>query len=167
MYIGLGSNLGRRREYLRCGLSGLVDLPGYKSLAVSGAYETAPVGNLNQGAFINAVAQGSWQGGAEELLDSLLEIESRQGRVRLERWGPRTLDMDLLLFGEQIISSSRLKAPHPGISLRAFVLVPLMELSPQLIVPGLNQSVSRLWDLLEPEAKAEQGVERVAWESTT
>ncbi len=166
-FVGLGSNLGRRRDNLRFGIEGLRRLPGWHELAVSPAYETAPVGKLDQGAFVNAVARGLWNGSSLQLLEALLEIEAQAGRVRRERWGPRTLDLDLLLFGGGEIAGERLTVPHPELARRAFVLVPLRDLAPELVVPGLGRSVERLWAEMEPAARREQRVEKIAWDFGT
>lgn len=165
--MGLGSNLGRRRDNLRAGVEGLRGLDGWQELALSPAYETAPVGKLDQGAFINAVVRGLWNGEALELLDALLAIEKRAGRVRIERWGPRTLDMDLLLFGGEALAGERLTVPHPELQRRVFVLAPLADLAPELVAPGLNASVRELLERMDPELRRGQIVERIAWDFGT
>jgi len=103
----------------------------------SSVYETEPMGPADQPDFLNAVVALHTQMPALDLLDVLQNIESLHGRVRDgERWGPRTLDLDLLLYGEHIIDTPRLSVPHPGIAERSFVLLPLQELEPELVVPG-------------------------------
>lgn len=177
VFIGLGSNLGDPKEQLRAGLEGLTGIPGYTPLAFSSPYVTAPVGPVEQAPFLNAVARGMFGGGkrggerggaeeaAHELLGHLMAIEKARGRRREVHWGPRTLDLDILLFGDHIIETPRLKAPHPGIPERAFVLVPLMELAPDFVLPLWNQTAAQLFDQLSAEEKSAQQIEKVKWVS--
>ncbi len=164
VYIGLGSNLGQPFEHLRAGLAGLKALEGYRHLGQSSCYVTAPVGRTDQAAFVNAVVRGMYWGTALDLLGGLLKIEASQGRQRLERWGPRTLDLDLLLYGEQILDLAELKVPHPEMHRRAFVLVPLQELSPRLVLPRWNQTAGQLLARLTPAERDQQKVEKVPWD---
>ncbi|MFH1058205.1 MAG: 2-amino-4-hydroxy-6-hydroxymethyldihydropteridine diphosphokinase [Pseudomonadota bacterium] len=164
VFIGLGSNLGDPRRHLAAGLAGLKGLAGYRHLALSALYRTAPVGKTDQPAFLNAVARGMFEGSAQELLAGLLAVEAHEGRQRLERWGPRSLDLDLLLFGTQIIAAPGLCVPHPEMHHRAFVLVPLMELAPELALPIWGRTAGQLLAALGPDERAAQAVERVAWE---
>ena len=127
-FIGLGANLGDRVAALRGALSILAQNQGIRVLAYSGLYETEPVGVLEQPCFLNAVACVEPVLKPEQLLDELLRIEQIYGRERIIRWGPRTLDLDLLLYGEKQVQTSRLIVPHPRLFERAFVLVPLLEL---------------------------------------
>lgn len=163
VYVGLGSNLGDPREHLRAGLEGMARLEGFEPLAYSSPYATAPVGPVEQAPFINAVAHGRFEGDALELLDGLLAVEKIRGRTREVHWGPRTLDLDLLLFGREVIDLPRLKIPHPEMASRAFVLVPLMELAPDLVLPVWNKTAFGLFDLLSPEEKRSQKIERISW----
>ncbi|CAO0821070.1 2-amino-4-hydroxy-6-hydroxymethyldihydropteridinediphosphokinase [Desulfarculales bacterium] len=163
VFIGLGSNLGQLLENLRAGLAGIRELEGYRYIGQSSCYITAPVGRVDQPAFVNAVVRGIYGGTALQLLDVLLEIEARQGRQRLERWGPRTLDLDLLLFGDQVLDLPELKVPHPEMHRRAFVLVPLQELSPQLVLPVWGQTAEQLLECLTPAQRGSQKVEKVPW----
>ena len=164
VFIGLGSNLGDPRRHLLAGLAGLRGLAGYRHLAHSSLYRTAPVGVTDQPAFLNAVARGMFAGTATGLLAGLLAIEAQEGRQRLERWGPRSLDLDLLLFGQEIIALPGLSVPHPEMRRRAFVLVPLMELAPELALPLWGRTAAGLLAALDPAQRAAQTVERVAWE---
>jgi 2-amino-4-hydroxy-6-hydroxymethyldihydropteridine diphosphokinase len=163
VYIGLGSNLGQPREQLRAGLAGIRELEGYRHIGQSSCYVTAPVGRTDQPAFVNAVVHGMYNGTALALLAGLLRVEAAQGRQRLERWGPRTLDLDLLLFGRQILDLPELKVPHPEMHHRAFVLVPLQELSPHLVLPRWEQTASQLLARLTLAERDEQKVEKVPW----
>lgn len=163
VFVGLGSNLGRPLDYLRAGVEGLMALPGLKLLGRSSCYLTAPVGRTDQPAFANAVVRGMYDGTPLELLTGLLAVEAAQGRQRRERWGPRTLDLDLIFFGGLILDLPQLKVPHPETYRRAFVLVPLMELAPELVLPLWGQTAGQLLDALGPEERARQKVERMAW----
>ncbi|MFH1036412.1 MAG: 2-amino-4-hydroxy-6-hydroxymethyldihydropteridine diphosphokinase [Pseudomonadota bacterium] len=163
VHIGLGSNLGQPFEHLRAGLAGIMALEGYRHIAQSSCYVTAPVGRVDQPAFVNAVARGMYYGAAPELLAGLLRVEAARGRQRLEHWGPRTLDLDLLLFGDQVLDLPGLKVPHPEMHRRAFVLVPLLELSPDLRLPRWDQTAGQLLARLTPEERDQQRVEKVPW----
>jgi 2-amino-4-hydroxy-6-hydroxymethyldihydropteridine diphosphokinase len=137
IFVGLGSNLGDREENLDRALD---LLNGYAPRLVfcSSFYETEPVGVTDQPKFLNAVAEvRSDNLSPRELLDRLLEIERELGRDRTteERWGPRTIDLDLLLYGDEVIDEPGLTVPHPRLAERRFVLEPLHELAPELVLP--------------------------------
>lgn len=136
-YIGLGSNLGQREAILREALTRLNDLDGVAVLAVSSFRETDPVGNVDQPRFVNAAAELETSLSPRELLDSLLDVERSLGRDRSreERWGPRTVDLDLLLYGGETLAEPGLEVPHPRLAERTFVLEPLLELDPELRLP--------------------------------
>lgn len=134
-FLGLGSNLGDRAGTIRRALREIGRLPGTRLDAVSSLYETLPVGPP-QPPYVNAVARVTTRLDPRELLAACLDVEARFGRVRAERWGPRTLDIDLLLFGEREIDEPGLAVPHPRMTGRAFVLVPLAELDPERLVAG-------------------------------
>ncbi|WP_333606592.1 2-amino-4-hydroxy-6-hydroxymethyldihydropteridine diphosphokinase [Arsukibacterium sp.] len=136
VYIGLGANQAEPVAQLQRALSALAQLPQSQLIAVSSLYHSKPMGPQDQPDYINAVAELDTELTAEALLDHLQQIEQQQGRQRkAERWGPRTLDLDILLFGQQQINSSRLTVPHYGLRQREFVLYPLSELAPQLVLP--------------------------------
>jgi 2-amino-4-hydroxy-6-hydroxymethyldihydropteridine diphosphokinase len=144
-YIALGSNLGNRLEHLQVGAQLLEAHQGIRITGKSRIFETEPVGGPdNQGAYLNAVVKLKSQFTARHLLDVLLEVEHQRGRVRSERWGPRTLDLDLLIHGLEIIDEPGLIVPHPRLHERAFVLEPLGDLAPELEVPGLDLTVRTL-----------------------
>jgi 2-amino-4-hydroxy-6-hydroxymethyldihydropteridine diphosphokinase len=164
VFIGLGANLSDVKAHLKAGLDGLAALKGYEPLAVSSLYLTAPVGPVEQPPFLNAVAHGRYHDGALNLLSSLQRIEAGQGRQRIEHWGPRTLDLDLLLFGGEIIDLPELKVPHPEMWRRAFVLVPLMEIAPELTLPRWQKTAGQLYKAMTPEEREEQSVRRESWE---
>jgi 2-amino-4-hydroxy-6-hydroxymethyldihydropteridine diphosphokinase len=141
-FVALGSNLGDRRAYLR---SALAFLPGV--VAVSPVYETEPVGGpAGQGAYLNAVVELATDAEPEALLAAAQGAERAARRVRAERWGPRTLDVDLLLVGDERRHGPELTLPHPRLYERGFVLVPLADLAPELVegrlTPALRQGVS-------------------------
>jgi 2-amino-4-hydroxy-6-hydroxymethyldihydropteridine diphosphokinase len=135
-YIGLGSNLDGPQDRVDRALAALGDLPRSRLVARSALWRTPPVGPVAQPPFINAVAGLLTQLAPEDLLAQLLGIERGQGRQREQRWGPRTLDLDLLAYGTQVVDSPGLQVPHPEMHQRAFVLYPLAELAPDLWVPG-------------------------------
>lgn len=136
-FIGLGSNLDDPRQQVARALAELAGLPETTLAAQSGLYRSAPMGPPDQPAYINAVARLETRLAPEALLDALQAIEVRHARVRSgERWGPRTLDLDILLYGDARIDSPRLQVPHPGLAERNFVLQPLAEIAPDLDVPG-------------------------------
>jgi 2-amino-4-hydroxy-6-hydroxymethyldihydropteridine diphosphokinase len=142
-YIGLGSNLGDREQNVRDALARLAELGEVRA---SPFHETDPVGVIDQPKFVNAVAELSTRLGPCDLLESLLAIERELGRDRSreERWGPRTLDLDLLLYGGEMIDEPGLTVPHPRLAERRFVLEPLHELVPGLVLPD----GTRIGDLL-------------------
>lgn len=154
-FIGLGSNLDDPCEQVRRGISALGMLPGTRHLRHSALFRTEPVGYLDQPAFINAVASVETTLEPPALLAQLRAIEAAQGRVRGVPNGPRTLDLDLLIYDDLVLDSPELILPHPRMHDRAFVLVPLAELAPEVIIPGVgpvsrclaaidNRGVSRL-----------------------
>lgn len=143
-YIGLGSNLDHPAGQIAQALAGLAALPGCRLLRQSSLYRTAPWGYAEQPAFINAVAELETGLDPRDLLAGLLSLERAQGRERNgPRWGPRRIDLDLLLHGGHVSSGAGLALPHPRIAERAFVLVPLAELVPDLDIAGLG-TVSEL-----------------------
>ncbi|MGC4028191.1 MAG: 2-amino-4-hydroxy-6-hydroxymethyldihydropteridine diphosphokinase [Steroidobacteraceae bacterium] len=143
-YVGVGSNVGEPEGQVRAALAALAALPATRLVATSPLYRTLPFGPVAQDDFINAVAGLLTRLPAQDLFAALRAIETAQGRVRTERWGPRTLDLDLLVYGSQRIDSAELSVPHPGIAARGFVLRPLADIAPELQVPG----VGRVADLL-------------------
>lgn len=136
-YVALGSNLAQPRDQVRRALKELENIPKTIVLARSSFYRSRPLGPKDQPDFINAVAKVCTTLSAHDLLAELFQIENRHGRKRDgTKWGPRELDLDLLIYGDLMISDPGLSLPHPGISERNFVLLPLVELDPDVIVPG-------------------------------
>lgn len=140
-WVALGSNLGDRAAHLRFACEAIGD----HLVRCSPIYEGPAFGPVAQGPFLNAVAELRWQGDAGALLGWCLSIESARGRVRAERWGPRTLDLDVLLSGPEVIREPGLTVPHPGVAERDFVLRPWVDLAPDLVVPGQGTTVEALW----------------------
>lgn len=137
-YIALGSNLDDPLAQVRQAIGELEQLSNSRLLAVSGLYRSAPMGPADQPDYINAVALLETSLSPFALLDALQAVEQRHGRVRgPQRWGPRSLDLDVLLYDQQVIEDQRLTIPHPGMAERAFVLYPLQELvTPEFVIPG-------------------------------
>ncbi|MFL5922982.1 MAG: 2-amino-4-hydroxy-6-hydroxymethyldihydropteridine diphosphokinase [Gaiellaceae bacterium] len=137
-YVGLGANLGERAAAIDAALDLLRAVVGVEVVAVSSLRETDPIGYVDQPRFLNAAAELETTLSASELLDRLLAIERRLGRVRGEgpRFGPRTIDLDLLLYGDKQIDEPGLQIPHPRLHERRFALEPLAELDPALEIPG-------------------------------
>ena len=135
-YVALGSNLDDPERQVRAALVDLAQLPGTRLAAASRLYRTPPWGDTAQPAFVNAVAALDTTLGAAALFTALQAIEAAAGRRRERRWGPRVLDLDLLLHGADRIDTPAMQVPHPSLHLRAFVLVPLAELDPGLEVPA-------------------------------
>lgn len=159
-YVALGANLGDPLQTLRAALVALADIPDTRLVASSSLYRTAPVGLRNQPDFINAVATLQTTLNPTRLLEALFDIEALFGRGRSVPNAPRTLDLDLLLHGETTLGDTHLTLPHPRMHLRAFVLVPLLEIAPDCEIPGRgparklldgcrDQAILRLF----PEAK--------------
>ena len=131
--IGLGSNLGDRARHIANAAAALAETGSL--VRVSSLYETAPIGGPDQGPYLNAVAVVDTELAPDELLARCLDIESAQGRERRERWGPRTLDLDILLYGAESVTGPALTVPHPRMTERRFVLEPLLEVWPDASLP--------------------------------
>lgn len=155
-FVALGSNLNDPVAQVRAGARHLAGLPDTRCLGCSSLYRTAPVGYADQPDFINAVCELDTQLAARELMQALLAIEQAQGRRRDIPGGPRTLDLDLLLYDQRVCHEPGLTLPHPRLHERAFVLYPLAEIAPDLVIPGRG----RVEDLL-PGCRG-QGIERLA-----
>jgi 2-amino-4-hydroxy-6-hydroxymethyldihydropteridine diphosphokinase len=137
-HIGLGANLADPEKQVRAALDELAAAPGIVLERRSSLYRTAPIGYDNQPDFINAVARVRTTLEPQALLDALLDIERTHGRVREFLNAPRTLDLDVLLYEDRVINTDTLNVPHPRAHLRAFVLLPLLEVSPDVIIPGIG-----------------------------
>lgn len=135
-YIALGSNLDTPIDQLHRALQAIKALPQTTLLAVSSFYQSKPLGPQDQPDYVNAVTKIETALAPLVLLDELQRIENEQGRVRLRRWGERTLDLDILLYGNEIIQNERLTVPHYDMNNREFVIVPLAEIAPDLVLPN-------------------------------
>ena len=134
--IAMGSNLGDRLEYLQGGLDALFDAPGFTFVAVSPVFETSPVGGPDQPPFLNAVMIADTALPARAVLDRCHSVEAAFGRTRTQVWGPRTLDLDLIIYGDEVTNGPGLTLPHPRAHERAFVLAPWHDADPQAQLPG-------------------------------
>lgn len=133
-FLGLGSNLGDRLDYLQAAVDGLDDHPKIRVDAISSVYETEPVGGPEQGQYLNMVVRAATLLPPRRLLGATQEVEQLLGRMRGERWGPRTIDVDILVYGDRSMRRRNLQIPHPRLARRAFVLVPLLEVAPGLVM---------------------------------
>jgi dihydroneopterin aldolase/2-amino-4-hydroxy-6-hydroxymethyldihydropteridine diphosphokinase len=147
-YIGIGSNLGDRQKNIQRAISLLRAAPQIRVTAVSSIYETKPVGVVDQPDFLNAALSICTDRSPHDLLNDLQKIESQLKRKRTIHWGPRTIDLDILLYDDKIISSDRLIIPHPEMHKRYFVLKPLSEIAGELIHPKLNKKIKILLEEL-------------------
>ena len=160
IWIGLGSNQGDSIRICLEAIEALRSHPEIRVLGVSSLYRTSPVGMVEQDPFINGVVQAETSLSPESLLDFLQKLEKDFGRTREIHWGPRTLDLDILAYGSEIITSSLLTIPHPLLHERMFVLVPLAEISANWIHPKLKATARDLLDQLSARSQ-EQQVERL------
>ncbi len=161
VYIGIGSNLGDKVGNCRRAIEAIVSDGRNRIVQCSPLYQTEPVGKKDQDWFVNGVVavETSMQPG--ELLDFLLTTEKRMGRVRKERWGPRVIDLDILLFGQEVIDEGGLQIPHPRLHERGFVLSPLRDIAPGLVHPLLGKTISQILT----ELPGEEGVLPLVGES--
>lgn len=148
----MGGNLGNTIEIFQNSIDFLTKKVG-KITQLSSLYQTAAWGPIPQNDFINQVIEVETYLSAQELMDALLEIELQMGRIRNERWGPRTLDLDIIFFDDQIISTENLEIPHPRMTERKFVLVPMTEINPSFVHPKIQKTMEQL--LLECEDECE------------
>jgi 2-amino-4-hydroxy-6-hydroxymethyldihydropteridine diphosphokinase len=149
-YVGLGANLGDRESTIRRAVALLGEAPGVDVVAVSTLRETEPWGPVEQPAYLNGAVELETELEPRALLGVLLDVERRLGRVRAERWGPRTIDLDLLLHGDTVLDEPGLTLPHPHLHERRFALEPLAELAPDAVVQGRG-CVADLLRELTPE----------------
>jgi len=156
-YIGIGSNLGDKRDHCEKAISQILKFDRHKLLVKSSLFKTEPMGHPSQDWFVNGVIKIETDLEPLELLRTLKAIESQLGRVETFRWGPRTIDLDILLFDDLEIHTEELQIPHPRLQNRQFVLIPLVEIDRSLIHPILKKTIQQLLsDLME-----DQGVEKL------
>ena len=148
-YVAIGANLGDRLATLRAAIDALAKAENLSVHATSPLYETAPVGGPeDQPSYLNAVIQIETERSAHDLLDFLLSVERENNRTRDVRWGPRTLDLDILFYGDMVKAYSRLEVPHPRLHQRRFVLQPLVDIAPNLVHPAMGKTVAELLAVL-------------------
>ncbi|MBH0231815.1 2-amino-4-hydroxy-6-hydroxymethyldihydropteridine diphosphokinase [Halobacillus yeomjeoni] len=155
VYIALGSNISRREDHLKHAIEMLDQQNELEVIQKSSIYETAPVGYTEQNDFLNMVIQISTTLSPFQLLNVCQSVEADLGRRRVVKWGPRTIDLDILLFNQENMETERLIIPHPSMQDRAFVMVPLAEIAPQVIIPGLNQTAQMIINELPEQDKSE------------
>ncbi len=143
-YLGLGSNLGNRQKFIEDAIFELSSNLKIEILQKSEIIETKPFGKINQPNFINCVVKIDTIFSASNLLETCLNIENKLKRIRIEKWGPRTIDIDLLFYGNEIIESQNLTIPHPELHKRLFVLNSLNEICPEFVHPKLNKTIKEL-----------------------
>ncbi|MED4586635.1 2-amino-4-hydroxy-6-hydroxymethyldihydropteridine diphosphokinase [Brevibacillus choshinensis] len=163
-YLALGSNIGNREETLRQAIRQLHEQPGIRVSRVSFVYETDPVGYIDQEAFLNMVVAVETEFSADQLLETALSVEKELGRVRTIRWGPRTIDIDVLLYGQYTIENEHLKIPHPAMAERAFVLVPLRDVWEGGALPVYNQTIDHFLLQLAEDHKGVRKWGAINWE---
>jgi 2-amino-4-hydroxy-6-hydroxymethyldihydropteridine diphosphokinase len=145
-YLGLGSNVGDREEYIEQAIFLLSKTPGLKVIKKSASYETEPEGNTDQPQFLNAAVEVQTTLDPYRLLSVVQETENALGRERDVEWGPRTIDLDILLYDDQIISDDKLQIPHPLLHERLFVLKPLSEIAPNAVHPAMERKIADLYE---------------------
>ena len=150
IFIALGSNLGNPKEMVKNGILSIKNIGGVRILSESSLYETPPVGILNQPNFINAVVKIDSNLSPYELLNKLLKIENTAGRIRVNKNGPRTLDLDILLFDNLILNEKKLTIPHPRMHERLFVLLPLKDIDEAIVIPN-HGAIIDIINKLNPE----------------
>ena len=156
-YIGIGSNIGDKVNQCEKAISEILKVDHHKLLAKSSLFKTQPIGHPSQDWFVNGVIKIETDLEAHELLRKLKTIESQLGRTETFRWGPRTIDLDILFFDDAEIHTEELQVPHPSIQERQFVLIPLAEIDRYLIHPVLKKTVQELLNNI----KEDQGVEKL------
>ena len=155
VYIGLGSNIEQPYVQIKNAILALRDLPDTSVICDSGYYKSKPMGPKDQPDFVNAVVELQTILSATELLTHCRKIEQQQGRVKQRHWGERTIDLDILLYADLKMKTDELELPHPGMSQRDFVYLPLLKLNPEIIVPGLG-ALKNIVPLIKNESEKHQ-----------
>jgi 2-amino-4-hydroxy-6-hydroxymethyldihydropteridine diphosphokinase len=157
-YISLGSNLGKRLGNIRSAIAALEQVPGIAITKVSSVYETEPIGNVKQPKFLNSVAEIETRLQPAELLMTLQRIEKHMGRIRQKKWEPRIIDLDILFYERQVIRTEELSIPHAEATKRAFVMIPLLEISPDFTDPLSRKKIVEILQGLDSKG---QGVKKL------
>ncbi|NLB51412.1 MAG: 2-amino-4-hydroxy-6-hydroxymethyldihydropteridine diphosphokinase [Syntrophomonadaceae bacterium] len=152
-YLGLGSNMGHKRQNLEYAIEAIDSIEGINVTKCSSFYDTEPWGKTDQEYFLNAVIEIITHLPPQELLKKLQEIEIKMGRQRLEKWGPRNIDIDILLYGDEVLDGQELKVPHPHMRHRLFVLIPLREINSAIKFPDDGMDIEEV--LIRAEAREE------------
>ncbi len=164
VFIGTGSNLGAKIKNCRIAIQMVDSLPDCRVTAQSDFFRTAPVGVEGHDWYVNAVFSIETELPPQDLLTHLLKVEKELGRQRIQKWDPRTIDLDILLYGSQVIDDKELKVPHPLMHSRKFVLVPMAQLAPDLLHPVLGKSIAELlFDLSEGTDQTVSLYKEVPW----
>ncbi len=150
-YIGFGSNISDRLSYIQNAIHALSEVEGIALQEISSLYETEPVGYEKQARFLNGVVAIETDLSPHTLLQTLKQIETNIGRQHRTRWGPREIDLDILIYGDICLQTSNLIIPHPEMHLRRFVLVPLAEIAPDVVHPVFNETTQTLLEKLEDD----------------
>ncbi len=166
-YIGIGSNLGDRLGYIREAIAKLEQSQEIEIRRASSVYETKPAGHKEQPRFLNAVLELKTALEPLNLLEHLLGIENQMGRKRDQAWGPRNIDLDLLLYDDVVINSDKLTLPHARMHQRRFVLVPLAEIAPKVVHPSLKKTVEKLLEQLSIDSSSKGNESEVRSHSET
>ncbi len=159
-YLGLGSNIEPRVDYIKQAVNEIARIPQTRITGASSLYSTAPWGMTDQGEFINQVLQVKTSLPALGFLHHLQDIEIKMGRQHVEKWGPRIIDLDLLLYGDEVIDADELKVPHPYMRQRLFVLVPLAEIDAELVFPDDGTKIREVLIKVQTE-KETQAIRRI------
>jgi 2-amino-4-hydroxy-6-hydroxymethyldihydropteridine diphosphokinase len=161
VFLGLGSNLGDRAAFLQGAVDALKQVNGVKVVWCSSVYDTEPYGRKDQAAFLNAAVEIETALSPAELFPSLKRIEHQIGRTSSERWGPREIDIDLLLYDGLVYEDDHLKVPHPELARRKFVLIPLREIAPDLIHPVSGYTVEDLAQSSDDTSRVVRSIHRL------
>ncbi len=163
VFLGLGSNVGDRQKFLNLAVTEIKRIPATKLVWASSVYETSPYGNQDQPPFLNAAAELETELLPADLLSKLKEIETGLGRVSHERWGPREIDLDILLYDGLVVSDSFVTVPHPELEKRRFVLVPLREIAPDVVHPVSGQTATELAEACRDVGRVVKTQFRIQW----
>ena len=161
VFVGVGSNLGDRESAIEQAIQSIAALPETELICCASLFESTPMGVKDQPDFLNSVIEIVTSLDPKRLLICLKQIEQALGRKERERWGPREIDLDILVFGDRIIDEVDLQIPHPQIARRLFVLRPLAELAPEMNMPGYSSSIQDLLDRLKDERGVEPFLKRL------